>query len=301
MLKKEYPHLTDADLNISMSDKVKNDTERRIQRAAAEARGELWLPGMGVHGGNVGGDQENLVMPRGMGHPPRGMPIGFHARQGGFPEVRRMGPLAHPGRDPNYDWFEDEDEFNEGDNRFGGNNDFAGFGRGRILPQMRMPQHEYEHQYQHQQQGRHPFVGYPARPQQPQGRWQRPHDQLPQQQAQPIQPWRVQQRNQQQARANVFLGRKNQQPNAFQGRNNPQPNVFIGRGPAANQAGIAAAQRQETATGRAHIVVPNTPQIEPWQPAIFAGPSRTQGGDQNNGRGNARNNANMFIGRRFRQ
>jgi hypothetical protein len=77
LLKREHPHLTDADLDISMSDKVKKDTERKIQQAGAEARGELWRPDMGMHGDPHGGGNRFVGMGP-MQRPPMGLfPHGF--------------------------------------------------------------------------------------------------------------------------------------------------------------------------------------------------------------------------------
>jgi hypothetical protein len=289
MLKTEYPNLTDADLDISMSDKVKKDTERRIQLAGAGARGELWHPGMGVHGGNARRLQGNPNMPQGMGpggRIPLGMPNVFLVQHHGFPPAMGIGRVMHQGRFPNNNnrFGNDDafDPFNEFDD------EFAAFDGRHGLPQGGRTQ---------QQRRRNPSAVHPVRPQQPQPQTQ--------QQVRPIQ--RGNQHRQFQA--NAFQNRSNQQPNVFHGRNNPQPNVFIGRGPAANQVRNAAAQRQGTPAALARAAALERERLAPAQPETTAGPSGTVGGGQTTRGFNARNNvtpsgskrpgANAFVGRRL--
>jgi len=50
IIKRDHPEVTDEDLKIAMSDNVKQDDERKRNRAAREARGELWQPGDPIHG-----------------------------------------------------------------------------------------------------------------------------------------------------------------------------------------------------------------------------------------------------------
>ncbi|KAF2401282.1 hypothetical protein EJ06DRAFT_555874 [Trichodelitschia bisporula] len=49
-MKAEHPEITDEDLKIEMSARVKEDDQRRLRRADAEARGNLWHPGMPIEG-----------------------------------------------------------------------------------------------------------------------------------------------------------------------------------------------------------------------------------------------------------
>ncbi|KAF2433902.1 hypothetical protein EJ08DRAFT_657609 [Tothia fuscella] len=51
-IKKDHPEVTDEDLKIAMSNRVKQDDNHRKQRDHAEARGMLWHPGMPIEGGD---------------------------------------------------------------------------------------------------------------------------------------------------------------------------------------------------------------------------------------------------------
>jgi hypothetical protein len=295
MLKKEHPHLTDADLDISMSKKVKQDTERRIQRAGAEARGELWHPWMGVHDGDVGGGRNDRLMPHGMGQARRFPRHAFQARQMELPRAMMLGrPVAQQGRlqdnmfedDPGFDEDDSSDDIDEIED-----DEFAGFNRRGAFPQQIILQQHHQRLFS---------AGHQARPHQPQGR---PLHHRPQQhqQAQPLRQWAwpVQQGNiLQQSQANVFQNRANQ-----------QPSIFVGRGPATNQAGNAAAQRQRFAAEQAHIQPFNRSRRMSTQPEGIAGPSGMQRDGLNTLDENARNTANaqsgkkpavnVFIGRRL--